>query len=102
MRHIRSAIGTAVLLFTIPFFAQEGIDLSGTWQMDADAATAGSKAALDAIMGTANLALKASGVGGFGPASFGSSFGSSPGTGPTYANGTIGAFGGVPFPIIGG
>jgi hypothetical protein len=75
---------------------------TGTWQKDADAANAGSKAVLDAIMGTANLALKASGIGGFGPASFGSSFGSSPGpgTGPTYANANIGAMGGVPFPII--
>src|SRR4029077_12487458 len=42
---------------------------TGTWQKDADAATAGSKALLDAIMGTANLALKASGIGGFAPSS---------------------------------
>ena len=79
---------------------------TGTWQKDADAATAGSKALLDAIMGSANLALKASGIGGFAPSSFGAPTLSSPslgpGTGPTYANGTIGAFGGVPFPIIGG
>src|SRR6185436_7663591 len=34
MRHLKFATGTASLLFTIPFFAQEGIDLSGTWQMD--------------------------------------------------------------------
>ena len=36
MRHIKLAIGTAALLFsTTPLIAREGIDLSGTWQMDA-------------------------------------------------------------------
>src|SRR3954453_14709553 len=35
MRHIKLAGGAAALLFTIPFFAQEGVDLSGAWQMDA-------------------------------------------------------------------
>ena len=35
MGHIKLAFGAAALLFTIPVFAQEGIDLSGTWQMDA-------------------------------------------------------------------
>ena len=35
MGHIKLAFGAAALLFTIPFFAQEGVDLSGTWQMDA-------------------------------------------------------------------
>ena len=35
MGHIKLASGAAALLFTIPFFAQEGVDLSGTWQMDA-------------------------------------------------------------------
>jgi len=35
MRHIQLGIGTAALLFTMPFFAQEGIDLSGVWRMDA-------------------------------------------------------------------
>ena len=35
MGHIKLAICTAAVFFTIPLFAQEGIDLSGTWQMDA-------------------------------------------------------------------
>ena len=35
MRHTKLGTGTAALLFTVPFFAQEGIDLSGTWRMDA-------------------------------------------------------------------
>lgn len=35
MRHFNRAIATSALASTISLFAQGGIDLSGTWQMDA-------------------------------------------------------------------
>src|SRR3954452_17435753 len=35
MRHFNLAIASSALASAISLFAQEGIDLSGTWQMDA-------------------------------------------------------------------
>ncbi len=35
MRHVKLAMATVAMLFPVPFLAQEGVDLSGTWLMDA-------------------------------------------------------------------
>jgi hypothetical protein len=76
---------------------------NSTYERDAKASQDASGATWGAIGGAANMALKASGVGGFGAPTFGGfgGGGATP-TGPTYASGPIGAFGGIPFPIIGG
>jgi hypothetical protein len=74
--------------------------VTASYRQEGDAAMQGSKNLWGLGMSLANLG--ASALGGFGgPGAIFRSAQGGPTYGPTYANGSIGAFGGVPFPIIG-